>query len=111
MYVPADPHEAYACGVKQATEQLYAGNPQMWITTNEANKKLADRRKNLLVEKVTKWANVYEAEPNVSDPAAVRFGTGVLYDSEAAAKINLTWTARGYLGTYPIEIEVPIKGA
>jgi hypothetical protein len=53
--------------------------------------------------KVTKWANVFLAEPSVSDPACVRFGNGTLYDTEEAARSH-AFPSPGYIGTFPIEI-------
>ncbi len=61
-------------------------------------------RKKLLTKKVTKWVNVFREYPSVSDPAAVRYGHGILYDDKDTAFNNL-WATEKYLGTFPFEIE------
>lgn len=61
-------------------------------------------RKKLLTKKVTKWANVWGSETNA------RVGQTALYDSKEYAKgvVNFSDDLSIYLGTYPIEIEVPL---
>ena len=57
MYLPSDPHEAYAFGVKQATEPIIVST----IADAYVNETLQERRKSLLTKKITRWANVYKS--------------------------------------------------
>lgn len=109
-YAPTEDYQrGFRYGVTLATEQLYSGYDPVTIPIRDINKKLLERRKNLLTKKVTKWINIWETGPSVSDPASVRFGTGVLYDDKSTAEANvIDLTRRDFLGTYPIEIETEI---
>ena len=103
--MPSDPPEAFRFGVEQATEPLprYVLGSMLYSATETVNKELADRRKKLLPKKVTKWVNVYADEGGLES-------SGNLYDSKIAAEMGVgraVYTSK-HVGTYPIEIEVPL---
>jgi hypothetical protein len=113
MYVPSNPHEAYAFGVKQATEplreypgkncDLTPGSCQARTFGEFANAVLADRRKRLLTKKVTKWTNVY------FKPGSGDLSVGCTADSELEAKAVKGGPGCGnYVGTFPFEVEVEL---
>ena len=114
METDATYRKGYKQGVLDATAPMKEGDPvyndpslgslSFFEFTNYF---LADRRKNLISKKVTKWVNVGRVEPCVCDPSSVRWGYGTLYDDKVTAESN-SWSPAGYIGTYPIEIEEPI---
>lgn len=111
MYVPSNPHEAYKMGIEDAIREIQENMPlpRTKDPIDVLNSIPSFVRKKLLTKKVTKWINIWETGPSVSDPASVRFGTGVLYDDKSTAEANvIDPTRRDFLGTYPIEIETEI---
>jgi hypothetical protein len=62
-------------------------------------------RKKLLTKKVTKWVNIY----NDDIGRAYHYPTEQQARENAATPANSTFTTgKVYLGTYPLEIEVPL---
>ena len=94
----------YKRGVEDATKPVT--EKSLYYFT-EVNDLLKSRRKSLLTKKVTKWVNVFSCAPSVSDPASAHeYVAGPLHNSEISAR--LCSQSYGIVGTYPLEIEVPL---
>lgn len=98
--------DGYKQGVEDATQPFttddFSGCPITGIG-NFNTTILPDRRKKLLTKKVTKWVNVWGTE------TAAYIGRTALYNSkEVAWGTAKVLDLSNYLGTYSIEIEVPL---
>ena len=97
----------YRRGVEDATKPLDVGE-HMSLGSSvgrsaPTEKILANRRKSLLTKKVTRWVNLY------NDAS----GHGYHYPTKKQAEQGRSlpgngWLGDHYIGTFPIEIEVPI---
>lgn len=86
-------------GVEKATAPLYTAFDEYQYPVM-VNKKLEERRKNLLTRKVTKWVNLWKQNEYIIT------GQTALYDNEATARKTAKELQRPlYIGTYPIEIK------
>lgn len=92
--------EGYKQGVIDATVFAPLDEVCHFSTTTDL---LADRRKKLLTKKVTKWVNVYQVG-EVFGPGDWLYGS----KEEAEAKLHQERPLTKRVGTYPIEIEVPL---
>ncbi len=94
--------EDYKRGVIDATEPL--PSPRGLLDCY-ANSKFSDRRKQLLTKKVTKWVAV-----GISVSNGKPYAQGYFQDSKESALANKTSDALdlGFVGVFPIEIEVEI---
>jgi len=99
----------YKRGVEDATKEFSYDEITVLPVTEGFNSNvlrtfLNNRRKKLLTRKVTKWTNVYRINDEY-----FKTGQEVLYNTEQkareAAMIGLSLT---YLGTYPVEIDLPL---
>jgi len=98
MYLPANPHDAYKFGVRQATEPIIVAN----LADQHVNDVLSDRRKKLLSKKVTKWTGIITSEwsglPTILE----------LCDTEDEVKGFLAKNPKPLTEAIPIEIEIPL---
>lgn len=102
----------YRRGVEDATKPiLYEDIQKSTVSSlpeaasNVYNRIVERRRKELLTKKVTKWVNIYQ-----NDAGEVQTGYRSTYESRGAAAANTKYPDMGYkyIGTYPIEIELPL---
>jgi hypothetical protein len=111
MYVPSNPHEAYAFGVKKATEPISVNN----IADAYVNSTLADRRKILLTKKATKWAAWYNNDKkggplfsmDYSNPEPWGGFATRLYDTQEQA-LAAVRDLSDPKGAFPFEVEVEL---
>jgi hypothetical protein len=100
----------YKRGVEDATKAFSYDEITVLPVTEGFNSNvlrtfLNNRRKKLLTRKVTKWVNIYTDSQLAWSPLHQGFG---LYDSEDLAKAQNPESWTGYLGTYPVEIDLPL---
>jgi len=87
----------YRRGVEDATKTLYHGYPEARVTIAVVNDRLAERCKELLTKKVTKWVAIFQGETLYPDTK--------LYDCDPL-EFKL---CANFRGAYPIKIEIPIE--
>lgn len=103
------PLPSYFCGTSEdmnSADEIPGFKSRSGKTTlQQINLHLEKTRKSLLTKKVTKWVNFY-----IGPLGNIQTGNKSVYDSREIAGLHTKFPDLGfeYLGTFPIEIEVPL---